>query len=75
VSKPTPNHHAGIETGVVGDLTHDAEGVVRPGDSGGKIAFVAGALPGERISFRRRSFTRATTRLNSSNFEASPTRA
>ena len=48
--------HAGIETGVVADLTHEAEGVVRGGEAGGKIVFVAGALPGERISFRRRSF-------------------
>jgi 23S rRNA (uracil1939-C5)-methyltransferase len=30
-------------------LTHEGEGVVR----GGKTAFVAGALPGERIRFRR----------------------
>jgi len=56
VSKPAREDHAGIESGVVSDLTHDAEGVVRPGETSGKIAFVAGALPGERISFRRRSF-------------------
>jgi 23S rRNA (uracil1939-C5)-methyltransferase len=56
VSKPARDSHAGIETGVVSDLTHDGEGVVRPGDAAGKIAFVAGALPGERISFRRRGF-------------------
>jgi 23S rRNA (uracil1939-C5)-methyltransferase len=56
VSNPKRDNHAGIETGVVSDLTHDAEGVVRPSDAGGKIAFVAGALPGERISFRRRGF-------------------
>jgi 23S rRNA (uracil1939-C5)-methyltransferase len=56
VTRPTPNHHAGIETGVVSDLTHDAEGVVRAVEDGGKIAFVAGALPGERIRFRRRGF-------------------
>jgi 23S rRNA (uracil1939-C5)-methyltransferase len=37
------------EVGVVAALTHEAEGVVR----GGKTAFVAGALPGERIRFRR----------------------
>jgi 23S rRNA (uracil1939-C5)-methyltransferase len=47
---------AGIETGVVSDLTHEAEGVVRPAEDGGKIAFVAGALPGERIKFQRRGF-------------------
>ena len=51
----TVEGHA-VETGVVSDLTHEAEGVVRPGETGGKIVFVAGALPGERISFRRRSF-------------------
>jgi 23S rRNA (uracil1939-C5)-methyltransferase len=56
VSKPARGDHAGIETGVVSDLTHEAEGVVRPGEGGGKIAFVAGALPGERVTFRRRGF-------------------
>lgn len=44
--------HAGPETGTVVDLTHEAEGVVREG----KTAFVAGALTGERVTFRRRSF-------------------
>jgi 23S rRNA (uracil1939-C5)-methyltransferase len=37
------------EEGVVADLTHEGEGVVH----GGKAAFVAAALPGERIRFRR----------------------
>jgi 23S rRNA (uracil1939-C5)-methyltransferase len=37
------------EEGVVAALTHDGEGIIR----GGKTAFVAGALPGERIRFRR----------------------
>lgn len=37
------------ETGSVIDLTHEGEGVVR----NGKTAFVAGALPGETIRFRR----------------------
>ncbi len=37
------------EVGTVAALTHDAQGVVREG----KAAFVAGALPGERIRFRR----------------------
>ena len=37
------------EEGEVAGLTHLGEGVVR----GGKTAFVAGALPGERIGFRR----------------------
>ena len=37
------------EEGVVAAITHEAEGVVR----GGKTAFVAGALPGERIRFKR----------------------
>jgi 23S rRNA (uracil1939-C5)-methyltransferase len=40
---------AAAETGLVTGLTHDGEGVVR----GGKTAFVAGALPGERIRLRR----------------------
>ena len=44
--------HAAPETGTVVDLTHEAEGVVREG----KTAFVSGALTGERVSFRRRSF-------------------
>ena len=37
------------EVALVSGLTHEGEGVVR----GGKTAFVAGALPGERIRFRR----------------------
>jgi len=56
VSKPAREGHAGIETGVVADLTHEAEGVVRASEAGGKVVFVAGALPGEHVRFRRRSF-------------------
>jgi len=37
------------EVATVAALTHDGEGIVR----GGKAAFVAGALPGEQIRFRR----------------------
>jgi 23S rRNA (uracil1939-C5)-methyltransferase len=37
------------EVGAVTGITHEGEGIVR----GGKTAFVAGALPGERIRFRR----------------------
>jgi 23S rRNA (uracil1939-C5)-methyltransferase len=37
------------EIATVAALTHDAEGVVRDG----KAAFVAGALPGEKIRFKR----------------------
>jgi 23S rRNA (uracil1939-C5)-methyltransferase len=40
---------AAEEIGTVAALTHEAEGVIREG----KAAFVAGALPGERIRFRR----------------------
>ena len=40
---------AAEESGEVSGLTHHGEGVVR----GGKTAFVAGALPGEQIRFRR----------------------
>ncbi|HUO20589.1 MAG TPA: 23S rRNA (uracil(1939)-C(5))-methyltransferase RlmD [Steroidobacteraceae bacterium] len=40
---------AAEEVAIVSALTHEGEGVVR----GGKTAFVAGALPGERIRFRR----------------------
>jgi 23S rRNA (uracil1939-C5)-methyltransferase len=47
--------HAAPETGTVVDLTHEAEGVVREG----KTAFVSGALTGERVTFRRRSFHRS----------------
>src|SRR4051794_8643464 len=48
-----------VESGVVADLTHEAEGVVRGAEISGKTVFVAGALPGERISFRRVSFHRS----------------
>ncbi len=50
---------AAVETGVVADLTHEAEGVVRGSEASGKTVFVAGALPGERISFRRVGFHRS----------------
>jgi 23S rRNA (uracil1939-C5)-methyltransferase len=53
MSKASRAANAALETGVVADLTHEAEGVVR---TSGKVVFVAGALPGEEISFRRRSF-------------------
>jgi 23S rRNA (uracil1939-C5)-methyltransferase len=61
VSKAQRAHNAALETGLVVDLTHEAEGVVRGALSSaeraaGKTAFVAGALTGERVSFRRRSF-------------------
>ena len=48
-SKSRPPLPAVEETGVVVALTHEGEGVVREG----KTAFVAGALPGERIRFKR----------------------
>ena len=47
--------HAVLETGIVSDLTHDAEGVVRTDT---KVVFIAGALPGEQVTFRRRAFHR-----------------
>ena len=50
---------AAVEIGVVADLTHEGEGVVREGETTGKVVFVAGALPGERVSFRRNSFHRS----------------
>ncbi|MEO8017185.1 MAG: 23S rRNA (uracil(1939)-C(5))-methyltransferase RlmD [Pseudomonadota bacterium] len=56
MSKPARAAQAAVETGVVVDLTHEAEGVVRGGETTGKTVFIAGALPGERVSFRRRSF-------------------
>jgi len=40
---------AAVESGTVTTLTHEGEGVVREG----KTAFVAGALPGERIRYQR----------------------
>jgi 23S rRNA (uracil1939-C5)-methyltransferase len=40
---------ASVETATVAGLTHDGEGIVR----GEKVVFVAGALPGESIRFRR----------------------
>jgi 23S rRNA (uracil1939-C5)-methyltransferase len=54
-----PARASPIETAVVADLTHEAEGVVRAADIGGKTVFISGALPGERVSFRRRSFHRS----------------
>jgi 23S rRNA (uracil1939-C5)-methyltransferase len=56
VSKAARAANAAPESGTVVDLTPEGEGVVRAGDTGGKTVFVAGALPGERITFRRRSF-------------------
>jgi 23S rRNA (uracil1939-C5)-methyltransferase len=50
---------AAVEEGMVADLTHEAEGVVRAAETGGKTVFVAGALPGERIRFRRTGFHRS----------------
>ena len=46
---PPAPQDAAAETASVAGLTHEGEGVVR----GGKTVFVAGALPGERIRFRR----------------------
>ena len=40
---------ATVETATVAGLTHEGEGIVR----GEKVVFVAGALPGETITFRR----------------------
>jgi 23S rRNA (uracil1939-C5)-methyltransferase len=46
----TPAQQAGgIETGVVVALTHEGDGIVH----NGKTAFIAGALPGEVVRFRR----------------------
>jgi 23S rRNA (uracil1939-C5)-methyltransferase len=66
VSKASRAHNAALETGVVADLTHEGEGVVRGVDitdgplkdrpEAGKTVFIAGALPGERVTFRRRGF-------------------
>ena len=59
------------ETGRVEALTHEGEGVVR----GGKTAFVAGALPGETISFVRRRVHRQHDEAEwLSVLEAAPTR-
>ncbi|MGB6605533.1 MAG: 23S rRNA (uracil(1939)-C(5))-methyltransferase RlmD [Steroidobacteraceae bacterium] len=46
---PRAPQDAAAETATVAGLTHEGEGVVR----GGKTVFVTGALPGERIRFRR----------------------
>ena len=40
---------AAVETATVAGLTHTGEGIVR----GGKATFVAGALPGETVNYRR----------------------
>jgi 23S rRNA (uracil1939-C5)-methyltransferase len=44
-----PVDSALVETATVAGLTHDGEGIIR----GEKVVFVAGALPGESIRFRR----------------------
>ncbi|HUS25553.1 MAG TPA: TRAM domain-containing protein, partial [Candidatus Binatia bacterium] len=36
------------------DLAHDGRGVARPDGPGGKVVFIDGALPGERVRFRVR---------------------
>jgi 23S rRNA (uracil1939-C5)-methyltransferase len=54
--RPAGAAHGAVETGLVTDLTHEAEGVVRGSEASGKTVFIAGALPGEQVSFRRRSF-------------------
>ena len=59
MSRATRAAQAAVETGVVADLTHDAEGVVRGSEASGKTVFVAGALPGERVTFRRVGFHRS----------------
>jgi 23S rRNA (uracil1939-C5)-methyltransferase len=46
---PQSPSEAAAEEGVVAAITHEGEGILRAG----KTAFVAGALPGERIRFRR----------------------
>ena len=40
---------AAVETATVDGMTHTGEGIIR----GGKAVFVAGALPGENVSYRR----------------------
>ena len=52
---PAGADEGAAQTGTVSALTHEGEGVVH----GGKTVFVAGALPGERIRFRRRRRHRA----------------
>jgi 23S rRNA (uracil1939-C5)-methyltransferase len=61
MSKASRAHNAALEIGVVADLTHDAEGVIRgidihEGPGAGKTVFITGALPGEKVSYRRRGF-------------------
>jgi 23S rRNA (uracil1939-C5)-methyltransferase len=75
VIKPSRAASAAIETGLVADLTHEGEGVVRDSEAGGKVVFVAGALPGERVSFRRRSFHKSHDEAELIEIhEASPSR-
>ncbi|MGH8284544.1 MAG: 23S rRNA (uracil(1939)-C(5))-methyltransferase RlmD [Steroidobacteraceae bacterium] len=49
VAPVTVHAAAASESGVVAALNHDGAGIVR----GGKTVFVPGALPGERVRFRR----------------------
>jgi len=59
VSRASRASNTAIEDGVVADLTHEGEGVVRGSEAIGKTVFIPGALPGERISFRRVGFHRS----------------
>ena len=73
--KSVPAANAALETGLVADLTHEGEGVVRASETSGKTVFVTGALPGERVSFRRRSFHKSHDEADLIEvIEASPSR-
>ena len=67
--------NAAVETGVVADLTHEAEGVVRGSEAGGKTVFVAGALPGERVSFRRAQLSQEPRRSRAASKCSRPRRS
>lgn len=48
--KPRPDA-AELTTDIV-DLAHDGRGIARPEGAGGKVTFIKGALPGERVRYR-----------------------
>lgn len=60
------------ETATIGSATHDGRGIA---DCDGKKVFVAGALPGETVEFKRRKFRRNFDEAELLQvFEASPDR-
>ena len=49
-ARPRPD--AAELTADIVDLAHDGRGIARPEGAGGKVTFIKGALPGERVRYR-----------------------